>query len=238
MSGAALGIAGFANGFVGARADIRARDERKAEADRQDRLIAAMENNPGAWGATGAMGVDVGTGGYGRAAPPSGGASNGIFGLIDDTEGGGNYSTLYGNAQNGGRFDGVDVSKMTLADLYAFSDPNGEYGQWVKQANPEGVVATPMGRHQIVGTTARNAANEMGLPPTTVFSPEIQDAMANHLARKRLAAGSTPAAKRAQLRAEWAGFRGVSDADLDAAIADFEGSGGTIQPRAMGVGPT
>jgi len=222
------GLAGFAEGFANARQDSKDRAEREAAAKRQDAYISAM----GAYqNGSPQSGTGVGSG-IGQPAPVEGRATSGLWGLVDATEGGGNFSTLYGNSQNGGRFNGVDVSKMTLDQLGQFSDPNGEYGQWVK--GQVGRVATPMGRWQIVGTTMRNAADEMGLPGSTVFSPEIQETMANHLARRRLAAASTPAGKRAQLRAEWEGFKNVSDSALDAAIAQFENGGGTMQPRAMG----
>lgn len=131
-------------------------------------------------------------------------AQNGLTGLIDRTEGGGRYDTLFGHAQRpggGDPFDGIDVSSMTLGQLKQFSDPSGHYGQWVKQELAENGhrarVATPMGRHQIVGTTLRSTAEAMGLSDDTVFSPAVQDSMFQHLARQRLSAARSPAAKRA-----------------------------------------
>ncbi|MDP2047555.1 MAG: hypothetical protein Q8K33_01495 [Cypionkella sp.] len=228
------GLAGFIQGFADQRQDQKDRAERAANGARQDRMIDAMGAMPGGMPSGGGMGaIPDGGGGTGTAGPAQA-SGNGLFGLIDKTEGGGNYSTLFGNAQNGGRFDGVDVSQMTLDQLYDFSNPSGEYGQWVKGANPRGVVATPMGRHQIVGTTLRNAANEMKLPGSTKFTPGTQDAIAGHLAHRRLAGAQSPAAKRAAMRAEWDGFRNVSDAALDGAIAQFESSYGQVPPRPMG----
>jgi hypothetical protein len=177
-------------------------------------------------------------GGEGR---PGGGTITGdgtLFSLIDKTEGGGNYDTLFAHSQRGGRFDGVKVSEMTLNDLYGFSNPSGEYGQWVKgklaESGHKPRVATPMGRHQIVGSTLRTAAAQMGLSPETKFTPQTQDAMASHLAATRLASAKTPYAKRAALRAEWEGFKHVSDAALDKAIANFEASGMQMRPPRMG----
>lgn len=233
------GLAGFVDGFAGARQDQKDRAERKANADRQDRYIEALGAIPQGAGQPGgqAGGYGVSTsaqGGLGTAAAPTSGAGGGgLFGLLDAKEGGGNYNTLFGNAQNGGRFDGVDVSKMTLGQLYDFSDPNGEYGQWVK--GQVGRVATPMGRGQIVGTTLRHAAQDMNLPDTTVYSPEIQTSMINHLAHNRIATSRSPATKRAALRAEWEGFRGVSDGALDQAISQFESEYGQPPIRPMGV---
>lgn len=225
-------FSGFASGFANSYGARRDREEKDAEKARQDALLTSYGANGGGAGTGYAP-----TGGFGANAGPSNyaGMDGTLFGLIDKTEGGGAYDTLYGHSQNGGRFDNIDVTKMTLNDLYAFSDPSGEYGQWVKANNPKGNVATPMGRHQIVGTTLRAAATEMGLSPDTIFTPQTQDAIANHLAGKRIGGAKTPAAKRAALRAEWDGFNGVSDSALDAAIAQYEANGGMLKPRPMGV---
>lgn len=180
---------------------------------------------------TGGGGADsgmIGGGGSGNvdSSMYSGKNSGKLFDLIDKTEGGGNYDTLFGHSQrSGGRYSGVKVSEMTLGELYDFTDPNkpGGYGNWV--GGQVGRFATPMGRYQIVGKTLRAVAQAMNLPPDTVFSPEIQDRMANYLASQRLAKGKTMAEKRSQLRAEWEGFKHVSNEDLDAAIRQFETSG-------------
>jgi hypothetical protein len=89
-----------------------------------------------------------------------------------------------------------------------------------------------------VGTTLRGASKEMGLSPDTKFTPQTQDAIASHLAQRRLSSAKSPAAKRAALRAEWEGFKNVGDDELDAAIARFEANGMEIRPRPMGAGPT
>ncbi|QCM09981.1 hypothetical protein CFBP6625_06195 [Agrobacterium tumefaciens] len=141
-----------------------------------------------------------------------------LLGLIDRTEGGGSYSTLYGNRQRrkGSPFEGVDVSNMSIGQVIDFTRPDGAYGQSVK--GEIGRVATPTGRFQIVGTTLRNAVNELGLDPNTPYNAETQDLIANHLAQKRLNSADSMAGKRAAMRAEWEGLQHVSDADLDAAI--------------------
>lgn len=223
---------GLAGGFADTRNDMRERAERKAARE-------AM-SNPEPMGVS--LGGSAATGGAGGFGSPGGGGGSAalpanptLFDLTAATEGGNSYDTLYGYSNRGGRFNGVDVSQMKLSDLYAFSDPKGEYGQWVA-SNNGGTVATPMGKHQIVGTTLRGAAAEMGLSPDTVFSPQTQDAIASHLAARRLATAKSPAAKRAALRAEWEGFRNVSDQALDTAIANFEANGGNLNPRPMGVG--
>lgn len=224
---------GLAGGFADTRNAIRDREERNA-------LREAMTQPMGVMGPAGGPPV-TGSGATGGFGSPGGSSAGQIpvnptlFDLTAATEGGNGADTLYGNAQRGGRFNGVDVSKMTLAQLADFASPSGDYGQWVA-ANNNGTVATPMGKHQIVGSTLRAAAAQMGLSPDTVFTGQTQDAIAAHLARNRLSGARTPAAKRAALRAEWAGFRNVSDQALDTAIANFEANGGNINPRPMGVG--
>lgn len=225
-----IGLASFAQGFAGGRQMRLDREEQAKEAARKDALIAA-------YGQRAPMGAVPVTGGTGTA-PPQGSGAGGtdLLGLLDTHEGGGAWNTLYGHSQNGGAFDGVDVSNMTLAELERFQDPNGPYGQWVK--GQVGHVATPAGRFQIVGRTMRAAREGMGLSPDTKFSPQTQTAMASYLARNRLAGAKDPASKRAAMRAEWEGFRNVPDALLDDAIAKFEASGGVLgaAARPMGVG--
>lgn len=147
---------------------------------------------------------------------------------LDKHEGGGDYNTLFGHAQrSGGEFSGVQVSQMPIKDVLAFADPSGRYAQSVK--GKVGRVATPMGRHQIVGTTLRNAVREMGLDPNAAFDQSTQDAIANHLAQRRISSANTLSGKMAALRSEWEGFRNVPDAQLAQIVADLQGSG-SAQP--------
>ncbi len=144
-----------------------------------------------------------------------------LLDLVDRTEGGGNYSTLFGHSQRGnGRFAGVDVSNMTVGDAIRFSDPNGEYAQWVN--GQIGRVATPMGRFQIVGTTLRNAVNELGIDLNTPFNATTQDRIAAHLAQGRLSGARSDAEALEAMRNEWEGLRHVSDAELLEAIRGFD----------------
>lgn len=175
---------------------------------------------------------NAGQGGVSGMGRPQGGASTGgsFYDLLDKHEGGGGWDTLFGHSQNGGRFDGVRVSQMTLDEVSDFADPSGEYGQWVKQqlaaSGQRARVATPMGRGQIVGTTLRNTAKAMGLPGDTKFDEGTQKAMIRHLAMNRIRGQSTMSGKLAAMRAEWEGFKHVSDADLSRAIRELEGGGG------------
>lgn len=141
--------------------------------------------------------------------------------ILDRTEGGGNYDTLFGHSQReGGVFAGTKITEMTLGELRQFANVSGAYGQWVK--GQIGRVATPMGRYQFVGTTLFSLADKLGIPDTAVFTPALQDAIFVYHARSTLSRKSTVAAKRSAMRAEWEGFKYVSDAELDAAIASFE----------------
>lgn len=158
-----------------------------------------------------------------RSAASSGLPSS-FLSAVDSAEGGGDYDTLYGFAQrDGGKFAGTRISEMPIKDAIAFSDPNGPYAQTVK--GQIGHVATPMGRHQIVGTTLRNAVAEMGLDPNTPFNAQTQDAIAAHLARKRIASADTMGGKIAGLRSEWAGFKNVPDAQMAQIVSDLEAGG-------------
>lgn len=251
MSGFALGLGNFAQGFASSRNMVDERKQREADRAQQDRYIEAMGRtgaSPASYGPPpgGGTGMGMGimpsrSGGAGRPAPAQVSASGGLFDLIDKTEGAGNYDTLFGHSQNGGRFNGVKVSEMTLSQLYDFTNPSGEYGQWVKaelaRSGHKARVATPMGRHQIVGTTLRRTAEGMGLSPDSKFTPQLQDSMANYLARNRLSGAKSQTAKRSALRAEWEGFKHVSDSALDSAIAHFETTGG-MPVRSKGIGPS
>ncbi|WP_313348167.1 hypothetical protein [Paracoccus sp. (in: a-proteobacteria)] len=221
----------FVEGFDASRQARKADAEREKTNAMSDRLLSVMEKQSAsadnmlpALGAirdlTSAvtLGHGAGGGGFGRPSASAGGGAteNGLAGLLKRYEGAGDYDTLYGHSQNdGGRFAGTKVSSMTLDQLDAFDK---DYGQWVA-SNNKGVVATPAGFGQIVGTTRRNAAKAMGLSGDTVFSPEVQQAMVDHLAWNRIKGSSDPAARRAALRQEWVGFRKAPDADLDAAIS-------------------
>lgn len=137
---------------------------------------------------------------------------------IDRNEsGGGNdqYDTLFGHRN---RNNGVRVSQMTIGEAGAFASPSGEYGQSV---NAEiGRVATPMGKFQIVGSTLRGLQDDLQLPDDVPFSPQVQEQLGLLLAQRRVE-GRSQAAAREGLRAEWEGFKNVSDAELDVMIDEI-----------------
>ena len=239
----ASSLASFAQGFAGSVQKKRDRAERSAVMEQNNRLIDLMGQQIKAGGMmpSGAMGAAPEGGGlsYGGAAPASGTMAGGTAGgqpsagafprgkavdfmaLMDKHEGAGDYDTLFGHAQRRGQFAGTRISDMTVAQALDFASPRGAYGQWVASKN-NGTVATPMGRHQIVGSTLRRAVEQMGLDPnTTRFDRETQDAVFRHLAAQRLRGAATPEAARTAIRNEWVGFRKVPDHQLDQAIHNF-----------------
>jgi hypothetical protein len=154
------------------------------------------------------------TSGQGNGADP-------LRGLIRKTEGAGDPSTLYGHAQKeGGAFAGVDVSKETIGNLKQFASSDGAYGRYMK--NKLGYLATPMGEFQIVGDTLKDTAKEMGLSDDTVFTPDVQVAMFQHIADKALSGPKSMAGKMAALRGKWDGFKNVKDDVLASAITAYE----------------
>ena len=176
--------------------------------------------NQAAYAGNAGTGISPASAALGRAAGGQVSSSSTLSQLLNKHEGAGNYDTLYGHSQKNGPFAGTRVSEMSVGDAIRFSDPKGPYAQWVK--DQVGRVATPMGAGQIVGTTLKSAVTEMGLDPNTRFDEATQNAVIDHLGRKRIAASSTIEGKRAGLRAEWEGFKNVPDAELDRVIGEME----------------
>ena len=137
-----------------------------------------------------------------------------IFDAISISEGNTNPNTLLGyQEQPGGRFAGTQISGMTLDELYNFTSGSSPYADYSRGA--VGRMATPLGQFQIVGTTLRNTAKELGLPGDTVFTPEVQKQMGEHLLNNRLArAGNDPQAIVSNLRAEWEGLKKLPGKDI------------------------
>ncbi len=144
--------------------------------------------------------------------------------LMDEKEGGGNYSTLFGHSQKD-KFSGVDVSKMTIGQLKEFSNPKGSYASFVK--SKVGRVATPMGRYQFVGSTMSKVASEMGLSDDTVFDSKTQDAMFKFYLNKRISQGKTMDEKVSQVRNAWEGFKSVPSSQLAQLIRKTENANRT-----------
>lgn len=126
---------------------------------------------------------------------------------LDVVEGLGDYNKLWNNSEldPDSVMHGVVASEMTLAELDQLEEA---YGAEVQETNPEGDFATPMGRYQIVGTTRRELAEQMGLPPTTKFDPMIQDLMFERLvARRRRQAMNSDLTFEQALQQEWPGLK-------------------------------
>jgi hypothetical protein len=103
---------------------------------------------------------------------------------VRQRESGDDYDALFGFAnREGGRFEGKNVTEMTINEALEFANPSGAYGQWVAQTRPdkENGVATPMGAYQIVGNTLRGIKEGMGLTGDELMTPELQDKMAKWL---------------------------------------------------------
>lgn len=89
-------------------------------------------------------------------------------------ESGGDYNALFGYSnRDNGVFSGTRLTDMTVNQALEFANPNGQYGQWVK--NQIGRVATPMGAYQIVGTTLQAAKDGLGLTGNERMTPQLQD---------------------------------------------------------------
>jgi hypothetical protein len=89
-------------------------------------------------------------------------------------ESGGDYNALFGYSnRDGGRYGGTRLTDMTVNQALDFSQPSGDYGQWVK--GQVGHVATPMGAYQVVGTTLRAAQQGLGLTGNERMDEGLQD---------------------------------------------------------------
>ena len=138
------------------------------------------------------------------------------------------YDTLFDNYETKSTpFRGTRVSTMTLGQLFEFSEPSGQYGQYVKPRLPpdtiayqKGLTSTPMGKYQIIGSVLKSVADQMDLPDDTVFNKDTQDKMFLFLARDAIKRGKTPKIKRDNLRGIWEGFKHVDNATLDKLIAE------------------
>lgn len=155
--------------------------------------------------------------------------------LLDRTEGGGAYDTLFGFSNREGPFAGVDITTMPVGEVLRFADTAGPYAQYVA-ANNDGTVATPLGRYQVVGATLADAVKALRIDPSQPFDAATQDRVAAWLAQRRLSGTDDPAAQMAALRDEWHGFRNVPDAELAAAIQAFQ-SAGPLPPGAPPLRP-
>ena len=109
-------------------------------------------------------------------------------------ESGGDYNALFGfSNRDGGRYSGTRLTDMTVNQALDFSQPSGDYGQWVR--GQVGRVATPMGAYQVVGTTLRAAQQGLGLTGDELMTEGLQDRIGEWIYQEQ-----GPGA--------WAGWRG------------------------------
>jgi len=95
-------------------------------------------------------------------------------------ESGGDYDALFGYQNRpDGKFEGIKVSEMPIADVIKFTSPTGAYGQYVK--GQVGRVATPVGAYQVVGSTLRGAVEALGLDPSQKFDKATQDKIGQYI---------------------------------------------------------
>lgn len=235
LSVAAKGMQGLAAGRQRNQADEAVKANALASQERMSSLLGSL-GGPGGLGGAASQPLFAGATPSpvdrapidpisNRVAQAHGAAGSGILpstmlSALDSTEGGGAYDTLFGYANRSGPFAGVDVSQMSVGDALAFADPRGQYAQHVK--GQIGRVATPMGRHQIVGTTLRNAVNQLGIDPSTPFNSTTQDAIALHLAKNRVNSASSLDGKISALRSEWEGFKSVPRDQMAQIVAEIE----------------
>jgi muramidase (phage lysozyme) len=98
---------------------------------------------------------------------------------IDPVEGRGDYNMTFDNqhaADPESPMYGVRVSEMSIGEFRA---KHQEYGQYMQSKGE--AFATPVGRYQIVGETLFELADQMGLPDSTVLTPDVQDLMYERL---------------------------------------------------------
>lgn len=214
-------------------ADDAIKQVQEANIDTQSKreIIADITANKDVyWGKTESVGGIPLTSGSNAArgamsTPANGGSSmpSSFLRAVDKTEGGGNYDTLYDNAQRKSTpFSGMKVSNMTVGQAINFAK-EGTYGNWVKKNNPKDQFATPMGRHQIVGQTLATAAKQMGLDPNTPFNQQTQDAVATHIAKQAIKGQKTMQGKIAALKGQWDGFNKLDNAELAQVVGELEG---------------
>jgi len=89
-------------------------------------------------------------------------------------ESGGDYNALFGfSNRQGGPFQNVRLTDMTVDQALNFANPSGPYAQYTK--GKVGRVATPMGAYQVVGTTLKAAKKGLGLTGNERMDQATQD---------------------------------------------------------------
>ncbi|MGR3825239.1 MAG: phage tail tape measure protein [Salipiger marinus] len=142
-----------------------------------------------------------------------------LIGYAEGTDRGRGYNeTLDYGRWTGGE---VNLVAMTLDEVLALQD--GMRTPENRALYGDGAGSSAVGRYQIVSQTLRGLMDEMGLTGSELFSPDLQDQMADRLIDRR---GRDPQA----LRAEWQGLGRVPDGLILNAFD--EGAGPRAERRA------
>ena len=138
-----------------------------------------------------------------------------------------NYDTIFGNAEKRrGPFKGTKISDMTMNEVFEFVKAGGKFNEYNKKRYGENTTA--VGKYQTVGATLRDLdkrgiLKELGITGNTKFDATTQDRIAAHLAINRLLnrASFSKESAREEMRKEWAGFKKLSDKELDEIIKEI-----------------
>lgn len=139
-----------------------------------------------------------------------------LRGIIDRTEGLGDYNTLWGRAETKSLKGDQRVSTMTVDQVIEYTKPGGTYRSTV---GGDGEV----GRYQIIHNTLKTLKKEMqsdypGIGLLT-FDSDMQDAMFVHLVNKAIKSKNTIPEMREALKGVWFGLKdSATDEEIDEAL--------------------
>jgi len=112
--------------------------------------------------------------------------------LAEGTSDAGGYDRLLGYQED--NFN-VKPTEMTVQEIIDFQDSKGPYAEYSRainkklgKVNPDGtgVISTPVGKYQIVGSTMKGLIRAGVLDPNEKFNVNAQERAANHLITKDL----------------------------------------------------
>jgi len=135
------------------------------------------------------------------------------------------YSTIFGDGEKSGPFQGTDVTSMTMDEVFDFTKKNGEFH--THNINNLKKDSTAIGKFQMIGTTLRDLRDrgilaKLNIDDDTIFNSVTQDKIAAHLAERRVI-GKNDQQARKGLKDEWQGFNKLDDTTLDKIIAEIRG---------------
>ena len=119
--------------------------------------------------------------------------------LAEGTSDAGGYGRLLGGQET--KNFKIDPTKMTVQEILDFQNKRGEgtYAEYSKGINKnlgklnddgtDGVISTPVGKYQIVGSTLKGLIREGVLDPDELFNENAQERAGTHLITEDLAGG-------------------------------------------------